>query len=177
MLTSNFEEIRMLEDESFYEFYAKLNDIVNFMFNLGDKVDDAGIVRKILWSLPKRFRLKVTAIEESKDLDTIHVEFTLPKQRKGKSISLKSSREKYDFSSYDDLNNKDIALTVKKFRKFMFKKSNIDKGKKINDFVKINESERFKCFECSKYSHLRNECPNFKRNKGKALNVTLSDES
>jgi hypothetical protein len=48
MLTSNFKEIRMLEDESFYEFYAKLNDIVNFIFNLGVKVDDAGIVRKIL---------------------------------------------------------------------------------------------------------------------------------
>ena len=69
----------MLEDESFYEFYAKLNDIMNFMFNLGDKLDDAGIVRKILWSLPKRFKLKVTVIKESKNLDTIHIEFTLPK--------------------------------------------------------------------------------------------------
>ena len=112
---------------------------MNFMFNLEDKVDDAGIVRKILWSLPKRFRLKVTAIEENKDLDTIHVEFTLSKKRKGKSISLKSSRKKYDYSSYDDINNKDIALTIKKFRKFLFKKSNIDKGKKVNNFVKINE--------------------------------------
>ena len=28
-LTSKFESIRMSDDESFYEFYAKLNDIVN----------------------------------------------------------------------------------------------------------------------------------------------------
>jgi hypothetical protein len=41
MLTSKFEEIRMLENESFDEFYVKLNDIMNSRFNLEDKVDDA----------------------------------------------------------------------------------------------------------------------------------------
>ena len=74
MLTSKFEEIRMLEDESFDEFYAKLNDIVNSKFNFGDKMEDKRIVRKILRSLPERFWPKITAIEKSKDLDTIHVE-------------------------------------------------------------------------------------------------------
>ena len=35
-LTTRFESIRMFEDESFDEFYAKLNDIVNSAFNLGE---------------------------------------------------------------------------------------------------------------------------------------------
>ena len=35
-LTSRFESIRMSDDESFDEFYAKLNDIVNSAFNLGE---------------------------------------------------------------------------------------------------------------------------------------------
>ena len=35
-LTSSFEEIRMEEDETFDEFYAKLKDIVNFAFDLGE---------------------------------------------------------------------------------------------------------------------------------------------
>ena len=35
-LTTSFEEIKMEEDESFDEFYAKLKDIVNSAFNLGD---------------------------------------------------------------------------------------------------------------------------------------------
>ena len=34
-LTTSFEEIKMEEDESFDEFYAKLKDIVNSAFNLG----------------------------------------------------------------------------------------------------------------------------------------------
>ena len=33
-LTTSFEEIKMKEDESFDEFYAKLKDIVNLAFNL-----------------------------------------------------------------------------------------------------------------------------------------------
>ena len=35
-LTSRFESIRMSDDESFNEFYAKLNEIVNYVFNLGE---------------------------------------------------------------------------------------------------------------------------------------------
>ena len=34
--TSKFESIRMSDDESFDELYAKLNDIVNSAYNLGE---------------------------------------------------------------------------------------------------------------------------------------------
>ena len=37
-LNSSFEEIRMEEDETFDEFYAKLKDIVNSAFNLGESI-------------------------------------------------------------------------------------------------------------------------------------------
>ena len=68
---SSFEEIRMEEDETLDEFYAKLKDIVNFAFNLGESIVDSKIVRKILRSLPERFHAKITAIEEVKDIDQI----------------------------------------------------------------------------------------------------------
>ena len=38
-LTSKFESIRMSDDESSDEFYAKLNDIVNSTYNLGEIYD------------------------------------------------------------------------------------------------------------------------------------------
>ena len=38
-LTSRFESIRMSDDKCFDEFYAKLNDIVNFAYNLGEIYD------------------------------------------------------------------------------------------------------------------------------------------
>ena len=70
-LTSSFEEIRTEEDETFDQFYAKLKDIVNSAFNLGESIAESKIVRKILKSLLERFHAKITAIEEVKDIDQI----------------------------------------------------------------------------------------------------------
>ena len=102
MLTTRFVELKMSEDESFDSFYSKLNEVVVSKFNLGEKTEDSKLVRKILRSLPKSFRAKVTAIEESKDLDDIKIqeligslqtyEMSLPTQRKSKSLALKTIR-------------------------------------------------------------------------------------
>ena len=70
-LTSSFEEIKMEENETFDEFYARLKDIVNSAFNLEESIVESKIVRKILRSLPKRFYAKITTIEEVKDIDQI----------------------------------------------------------------------------------------------------------
>ena len=67
----SFEEIKMQEDESFDEFYAKVKDIVNSVFNLGETIPEPKVVRKVLRSLLERFHAKITAIEESKDIDSI----------------------------------------------------------------------------------------------------------
>ena len=84
----------MSDDEYFDEFYAKFNDIVNSTYNLGEIYDQSKIVRKILRSLTKNFRPKVTTITESKDMDSIPVdelvgslqsyELDLPKTNKSK---------------------------------------------------------------------------------------------
>ena len=42
--------------------------------NLGEKTKDSKIVRKIQHSSRESFRAKVTAIEESKDLDEIKIQ-------------------------------------------------------------------------------------------------------
>ena len=74
MLTTRFEELKMSEDESFDSFYSKLNEVVVSKLNSGEKMEDSKIVRKILRSLLESFHAKMTAIEESKDLDDIKVQ-------------------------------------------------------------------------------------------------------
>jgi len=61
-------------NESFVEFYAKLNDLVNTNFKIGETISDNRCFRKILRSLPEKFRPKVIAIEECKNLDNLKVE-------------------------------------------------------------------------------------------------------
>ena len=70
-LTTSCEEIKMEEDESFNEFYAKPKNILNSAFNLGKTISEPKIVRKVLRSLLKRFHAKINTIEESKDSDKI----------------------------------------------------------------------------------------------------------
>jgi RNA-binding protein YhbY len=74
MLISKFEEIKMLEDETFGEFYSKMSDLRNQMVSLGKTVLDVKLIRKILRSLPERFKIKVTTIEESRDLEEMKIE-------------------------------------------------------------------------------------------------------
>lgn len=116
----------MKDEESLEEFYDKLNDIVNSSFKLGEKIPKSKIVRKILRSLPERFRPKVRDIEESKDINTVKVEeikgflqtyeLTLSQPKKSKSIALKSIKEGESKSNdSESLRDEKIAYFVKKF--------------------------------------------------------------
>ena len=64
----------MFDDESFDEFYTKLNDIINFAYNLGEIYAQPKIVRKIFRFLTENFRPKVTVITKSKDMDSIPID-------------------------------------------------------------------------------------------------------
>ena len=203
MLTTRFEELKMSEDESFDSFYSKLNEVVVGKFNLGEKTKDSKIVRKILWSLSESFRAKVTAIEESKDLDDIKVqemirslktyELSLPNQRKSKSLALKTVNERVDVhdSSEDDTVKKDVAYLAKNFQKFLkFKKSGRfgDKGKfqssrrekrefKKRDGKESQSTQDVTCFEFNGRGHFKKECLNYLKSKGKVYATTLSDSN
>ena len=62
MLTTWFEEVKMSDNESFDSFYGRLNEIVIAKLNLGEKIEDAKVVRKILRSLLESLWAKVIAI-------------------------------------------------------------------------------------------------------------------
>ena len=159
-LTTRFESIRMFDDESFDEFYAKLNDIINFAYNLSEIYDQPKIVRKILRSLTEDFRPKVTTIIESKDVDSIPVdelvgsfqpyELDLPKASKSKSIALKSVDD-VDISGFDNEPSAiEIAYLAKNFRNFLRNnnrrvrdKNNVEsRNFRRNDPTNVNNTEK-----------------------------------
>ena len=128
-LTTSFVKIKMEKDESFNEFYAKLKDIVNSTFNLRKTIPEPKIVRKMLRSLPERFHAKITAIEESKDIDKILLielvgnlqtyELGLSRiEKSSKSMAMKAkSSETDDFSDDEDFKMK--SCITRQFKKFM----------------------------------------------------------
>jgi hypothetical protein len=198
MLISKFEEIKMLEEKTFGEFYSKMSDLRNSMVSLGKPVSDVKLIRKILRSLPERFKIKVTTIEERKDLEEMEIEellgslqtyeLSLPSVKKLKTITLKASKKKVKASSGDDSEEEEkvVAMLAKNFRRLMrddrFKKKFSEKMKKAPKEPELEEEEKKdprgpRCFECSGFGHIWADCGNLKKGKGKAYNVTLSDES
>ena len=194
----SFEEIKMQEDESFDEFYAKLKDIVNSDFNLGETIPEPKIVRKVLRSLPERFHAKITAIEESKDIDKIPlIELVgnlqayelglirIGKSSKDKSMALKAKSSAINKSS-DDEDSKMKSYITWKFKKFMknanakgFDKDrkqssssqfeNQDKGKKdTRNGDQYTVPSGPKCFGCQSFSHMKQECPTCLKTIGKS---------
>ena len=125
MLTTRFEEVKMSDDESFDSFYGRLNETVIAKLNLREKTKDAKVVRKILRSLPKSFRAKVTAIEESKDLDEIKIqeligslqtyELRLLFRKSSDSLAFKTINERIGDSSDEDDVEKEVAFLAKNF--------------------------------------------------------------
>ena len=74
MLATKFENIRMLDNKKISSFYYELRDIVKSSFNLEEPIPNSNVVRKILRSLLKRFRPKITTIEESKAINSMRVD-------------------------------------------------------------------------------------------------------
>jgi hypothetical protein len=74
LLTTKFENLRMKEDESVHDFHMNVIDFSNSFDSLGEKIPEEKLVRKILRSLPRKFDMKVTAIEEAQDISSMKVD-------------------------------------------------------------------------------------------------------
>jgi hypothetical protein len=135
-----------------------MSDLKNLMVSLGKPISDVKFIRKILRSLPERFRIKVTTIEERKDLEEMKIEelvgslqtyeLSLPLVKKLKTIALKASKKKVEVSSRDDFEDEEkaVAMLAKKFGRLMrnerFKKKFSKKMKKAPRESEPEEAEK-----------------------------------
>jgi molybdopterin converting factor small subunit len=111
---------------------------------------------------------------------------SLPPAKKLKTVAQKASKKKVEALSedYSKEEEKVVAMLAKNFRRLMrddrFKKKFSEKMKNAPREAEPEEAEKKdprgpKCFECSGFGHIRADCGNLKKGKGKAYNVTFSD--
>ena len=97
--------------------------------------------------------VKVTVIEESKDLDEIKIqelirslqtyELGLPSHKIRKSLALKTITERMDDSSGEDDMEKEVAFLAKNFQKFL-KMKNSGKSFSKGRFSSLKDDKEFK---------------------------------
>ncbi|XP_020418040.1 uncharacterized protein LOC18778847 [Prunus persica] len=131
-----------------------------FEYISGEKISADRVVKKILRSLPQRFQLKVTAIEEIRDLNTMKVS------------ELIGSLQTYEMKHLAPKKKKSVAFNV------VNKEEDDHQNEEFNakEFTKKrNSEEKTKCFECEGYGHIASECDNTMKkqnSKTKAWNAT-----
>ena len=115
-------------------------------------------MRKILRSLPERFHAKITAIEESKDIDTIPLTklirnlqtyelglIRIGKGSKSKKLALKANNDEEDVL-FEDENSKFKYYITGQFKKFI-KNANAkanDEDRKQSGFSQFKSQDKFK---------------------------------
>ncbi|GKV42183.1 hypothetical protein SLEP1_g49620 [Rubroshorea leprosula] len=197
------ELFKMKPKESIQDMYKRLNDIVTNLKALGKVYHSQEVMRKVLKSLPKNWEAKKTAIEESKDLNTLKLEDLIGKlmtyeievqvdygvevvEKKKQNVAFKANNQKEesedDASNDESSNEEDITKLISKEVKRFMKKNIKSKLAKRDEGESTQKSVT--CYECNNMGHYRNECPKLKKGekkgkksmKKKAFAATWNDD-
>ncbi|GKD23676.1 zf-CCHC domain-containing protein [Tanacetum coccineum] len=171
------------QDESIDSVFARFNTSITGLKALAEGYSSKNYVRKFLRALHPKWRAKVMAIEESKDLTSLSLdelignlkvhEIIIKKDSEivkakveRKSLALKAKKESSD-EEYSTFKSEDeeYTMAVRDFKKFFKKRGrfvrqpqNDKKTFQRSRDDKNGKSDR-KCFRCGDPSHHIRECP------------------
>ncbi|GJX78812.1 zf-CCHC domain-containing protein [Tanacetum coccineum] len=183
LLVQQYEQFVISEDESIDSAFARFNTIITSLKSLDEGYSSKNYVRKFLRALHPKWRAKVMAIEESKDLTSLSLdelignlkvhkkiikkdsEIVKPKGER-KSLALKDKKESSDEESLTSgSEDEEYPMAVKDFKKFFKRRGrfvrqprNVKKTFQRSRDDKNGKSNR-KCFKCGDPNHLIRECP------------------
>ncbi|GJT84733.1 zf-CCHC domain-containing protein [Tanacetum coccineum] len=173
----------LFENESIDSAFARFNTIITSLKALDEGYSSKNYVRKFLRALHPKWRAKVTAIEESKDLMSLSLDelignlkvhemiikkdFEIVKAKvERKSLALKAKKESSDEECLTSgSEDEEYAMAVRDFKKFFKRRGrfvrqprNDKKTFQRSRDDKNGKSDR-KCFRCGDPNHLIGECP------------------
>ncbi|GJR31557.1 hypothetical protein Tco_1107789 [Tanacetum coccineum] len=182
LLVQQYEQFVIFEDESIDSAFARFNTIIISLKALDEGYSSKNYARKFFRALHPKYRAKVTAIEESKDLTSLSLEELIGNLKvyemiikkdskivkekvKRKSIALKAKKEPSDEEcSTSGSEDEEYAMAVRDFMKFFKRRGrfvrqprNEKKTFQRSQDDKNGKSDR-KFFRCGDPNHLIGEC-------------------
>nr|GEV97979.1 zf-CCHC domain-containing protein/UBN2 domain-containing protein [Tanacetum cinerariifolium] len=179
----------MLEEESIHSGFARFNTVITSLNALDEGFSSKNYVRIFLRALHPKWRPKLTAIEELKDLSSLALEELIEnvkvhevvmekdskiykgKKERIKSIALKAKKESSDNeTSTSKSDDKEYAMAVRNFKKFFRRKGKFiwqprEERKSFRQRDEKNRKNDRKYFRCGDPSHLISDFLKTSRNK------------
>ncbi|KAG9446378.1 hypothetical protein H6P81_012506 [Aristolochia fimbriata] len=205
MLMTQFELMRMRDDETILEFEGKIRDIANQSSNLGDRIPQDQLVKKVLRSLSSKFKMKRIVIEENRPLKDMTLDELIGslktfemneessdsvREVKKNSVALQTlaCNEVTQPTQESDIptitlaeQDAKVSFLAKGFNKFIreTKKKNLSSGEgklRGGSFDSATKNKSITCYECGGRGHIQTECPTYLKKK-KSFVVAWSDDS
>ncbi|CAM8999210.1 unnamed protein product [Rhodiola kirilowii] len=201
-VTTMFEEMKMKESETITEYNTRVQELSNEASALGKPIDEERLASKVLRSLPPRFAMKVTAIEEMHDITTLKLDELMGSLRtyeinhdfqtgKENGIALKADMTEDKLDS--GCTTEQLAMMAQNFGRMVRKinrrgpeqgqssstgyrnwKSGRPRSTDSRQDLSDKAKEEFQCHECKGFGHIASQCANTLMKK-KAMVASFSD--
>ncbi|CAM8929196.1 unnamed protein product [Rhodiola kirilowii] len=201
-VTTKFEEMKMKESETIAEYNTRVLELSNEASALGKPIDEERLASKVLRSLPPRFAMKVTAIEEMHDISKLKLDELIGSLRtyeinhdfqpgyvKGIALKADMTEDKLD----GGCTTEQLAMMAQNFGRMVRKinrrgpeqgqpsstgfrnwKSGRSRSSDIRQDSSDKGREEIQCHECKGFGHIASQCANTLMKK-KAMVASFSD--
>nr|GEV64724.1 zf-CCHC domain-containing protein/DUF4219 domain-containing protein/UBN2 domain-containing protein [Tanacetum cinerariifolium] len=154
------------KEESIDNGFAIFNTIITSLKALDENFSCKNYVRKFLRALHPKWHVKVTNIEESKDLKSLSLDELIGNLKVYEAKKKSSDEDRLTSDSED----KEYAMAMRDFKKFCKRRGRFVRqphdermSSQRNKDDRNDKSER-KCFKYGDLNHLIGECPKLSRN-------------
>ncbi|XP_075078359.1 uncharacterized protein LOC142164315 [Nicotiana tabacum] len=179
---------KMKERESIEEMFARFIKIISDLTAFGKPYSSGNQVRKILRSLPTTWQIKVVTLE-SQDLNKLlfdelrgeliafkktHLKKTNQKEKK-KTVAFKATTEiaENDIDGTPEALQEEISMVSRNRDGLMRRFRNAKRGRmpprRSRQYYEQDKNNG-KCYECGRFGHVHDECPDLKRKISRGCN-------
>ncbi|CAM8999003.1 unnamed protein product [Rhodiola kirilowii] len=202
IVTTKFEEMKMKESETISEYNTRVLELSNEAAALGKPIEEERMASKVLRSLPPRFAMKVTAIEEMHDISKLKLDELMGSLRtyeinhdfqtgdmKGIALKAELSEDKVEAGCTTE----QLAMMAQNFGRMVrkinrrgpeqgqssstgFRNWKTDRSRSSDSRQDFSDKrkEEIQCHECRGFGHIASQCANTLMKK-KAMVASFSD--
>ncbi|CAM8986721.1 unnamed protein product [Rhodiola kirilowii] len=201
-VTTRFEEMKMKESETITRYNTRVLELSNEASALGKPIDEERLGSKVLRSLPPRFAMKVTAIEEMHDITKLKLDELMGSLRtyeinhdfqtgevNGIALKANMTEDRLDVGCTTE----QLAMMAKNFGRMVRKinrrgpeqgqsssigyqnwKSGRPRSSDSRQDSSDKGNEEIQCHECKGFGHIASQCANTLMKK-KAMVASFND--